>query len=445
MEIKLFNSLTNQKETFKSIKKGEISMYVCGSTVYDSPHIGNLRPVVVFDTLRRLLTYLGYKVVYVSNYTDIDDKIIKKAQEEKVSEMEIAERYIKEVEDNIEGINAIKPTYTPRVSKYINEIIKYINALVKSNHAYVLDGDVYFKVDSVTHYGELSNINLEQLKIGARIEDKKGKKSPLDFALWKKTDTGLKWKSPWGEGRPGWHTECVVMIDKIFNQPTIDIHGGGFDLKFPHHENEMAQARATHDEYLANFWLHNGFVTFEDDKMSKSLGNVILAKDSIKKYGGNVVRLALISSHYRAPVKFNDDTLRMAKTELSKIETTYNQVAVLLQRNKINLTKLKKANISPFVNALADDLNVSNALTILFDTLKELNNGIRSNPINTKKLSNEFMMVQDMLYLLGLNLNYPVLSKDDYKLLEEYDLARKNKDYQTSDKLRTILLNKKII
>ena len=445
MEIKLFNSLTNKKETFKSIKKKEVSMYVCGSTVYDSPHIGNLRPVVVFDTLRRLFTYLGYKVVYVSNYTDIDDKIIKKAQEEKVKEMEIAERYIKEVEENINGINAIKPTYTPRVSKYIDEIINYINALVKSNHAYELDGDVYFKVDSVTHYGELSNINLEQLKVGARIEDKKGKKSPLDFALWKKTDTGLKWKSPWGEGRPGWHTECVVMIDKIFNQPTIDIHGGGFDLKFPHHENEMAQARATHDEYLANYWLHNGFVTFEDDKMSKSLGNVILAKDSIKKYGGNVVRLALISSHYRAPVKFNDDTLRMAKTELSKIETTYNQVAVLLQRNKINLSKLKKADISSFVTALADDLNVSNALTILFDTLKELNNGLRSNPVNIKKLSNEFMMVKDMLYLLGLNLNYPLLSKDDYKLLEEYDLARKNKDYQTSDKLRSILLNKKII
>ncbi len=198
-------------------------MYVCGSTVYDSPHIGNLRPVVVFDTLRRLLTYLGYKVTYVSNYTDIDDKIIKKAQSEKVSEMEIAERYIKEVEENIEGINALKPTFTPRVSKYINEIINYINALVKSNHAYELDGDVYFKVDSVTHYGELSNINLEQLKVGARIEDKKGKKSPLDFALWKKTETGLKWKSPWGEGRPGWHTECVVMIDNSFNQPTIDI------------------------------------------------------------------------------------------------------------------------------------------------------------------------------------------------------------------------------
>ncbi len=445
MEIKLFNSLTNQKETFKSIKKKEVSMYVCGSTVYDSPHIGNLRPVVTFDTLRRLFTYLGYKVTYVSNYTDIDDKIIKKAKQENTDEMKIANRYIKEVEENLIGINAIKATYTPRVSENIDAIINYINTLVKSNHAYELDGDVYFKVDSVKGYGELSNINIEQLKVGARIEDKKGKKSPLDFALWKKTDTGLKWKSPWGEGRPGWHTECVVMIDQIFKQPTIDIHGGGFDLKFPHHENELAQAKATHNAKLANYWMHNGFVTFEDDKMSKSLGNVILAKDSIKKFGGNVVRLALISSHYRAPVKFNDDTLQMAKSELSKIQTPYTQLAVLLQRNKINLTKLKKAKIDNFVEALADDLNVSNALTVLFDTLKNVNNDLRNPNPDLKKLSASFMMIKDMLYLLGLAINYPILSEEDFKLLEAYENARKNKDYQTSDKLRTILLNKKII
>ncbi|MCQ2796614.1 MAG: cysteine--tRNA ligase [Bacilli bacterium] len=445
MDIKLFNSLTNKKEVFKSIKPKMVSMYVCGSTVYDSPHIGNLRPVVVFDTLRRLFEYVGYKVTYVSNYTDIDDKIIKKAKEENTDEMSIANRYIKECEENIKGINALKPTYTPRVSENIEAIINYIDTLVKNNHAYVLDNDVYFKVDSVKNYGELSNINLEQLKVGARIEDTKGKKSPLDFALWKKTDTGLKWKSPWSEGRPGWHTECVVMIDNIFKQSTIDIHGGGFDLKFPHHENEIAQAKAMHDAKLANYWLHNGFVTFEDDKMSKSLGNVILAKDAIRKYGGNVVRLALISSHYRAPVKFNDDTLQMAKSELNKIQTPYAQLAVLLQRNKINLDKLEPVKIDNFVNALADDLNVSNALTILFDTLKIINNELRNKNADIKKLSNNFMMVKDMLYLLGLNLTYPVLTNEDLKLLENYEIARQNKDYQTSDKLRTILLNKKII
>ncbi|MCQ2792633.1 MAG: cysteine--tRNA ligase [Bacilli bacterium] len=445
MEIKLYNSLTNRKEIFNSLKKRQVSMYVCGSTVYDSPHIGNLRPVVTFDVLRRLFLYLGNEVTYVSNYTDIDDKIIKKAQQEKVDEMTIANRYIKEVENNLAGINALKPTHSPRVSNYIEPIIDYINNLVKTNHAYVLEGDVYFKVDSVTNYGELSNINLEQLKVGARIEDKKGKQSPLDFALWKKTDTGLKWKSPWGEGRPGWHTECVVMIDEIFNQGTIDIHGGGFDLKFPHHENEMAQAKATHNAKLANFWLHNGFVTFEDDKMSKSLGNVILARDSIKKYGGNVVRLALLSSHYRAPVKFNDDTLQMAKSELDKIQKPYSQLAVLLQRNNINLDKLKKADITSFINALADDLNVSNALTILFETLKDANNELRKLPVDLKKLSNSFMMIKDMLAILGLAISYPILTMDDLKLLKDYELARKNKEYQTSDKLRNILLNKKLI
>ena len=235
------------------------------------------------------------------------------------------------------------------------------------------------------------------------------------------------------------------MIQDYYPSGRIDIHGGGFDLKFPHHENEMAQARATHNAKLANYWLHNGFVTFEDDKMSKSLGNVILAKDSIKKYGGNVVRLALISSHYRAPVKFNDDTLQMAKNELSKIQTPYSQLAVYLQKNKINLDKLKKAKIDSFVLALADDLNVSNALTILFDTLKITNNELRNPNNDLKKLSNYFMMIKDMLYLLGLDIKYPKLSKEDLKLLSDYELARKNKDYETSDKLRNILLNKKLI
>lgn len=445
MDIKLFNSFTNQKEVFKSIKPKQVSMYVCGSTVYDSPHIGNLRPVVTFDVLRRLFTYLGYQVTYVSNYTDIDDKIIKKAQQEKVSEMVIAERYIKEVEDNLVGINATKPTYSPRVSQYIEKIIAYIDNLVKTKHAYVLDGDVYFRVNSVKNYGALSKINLEDLKVGARIEDKKGKESPLDFALWKKTDSGLNWDSPWGKGRPGWHTECVVMIDSIFKQDKIDLHGGGFDLKFPHHENEIAQCMATHNTRLANYWLHNGFVTFEDDKMSKSLGNVILAKDSIKKYGGNIVRLALISSHYRAPVKFNDDTLMMAKSELNKIETTYHQLAVFLQRHDVKLTTLKAQKIEPFVNALKDDLNVSNALTYLFDTLKNVNNELRKKDANVKQLTVYFANLQDMFYLLGLALTYPVLTKDDYQLLIDYDTARKNKDFKKSDELRAILLNKKII
>lgn len=445
MEIKLFNSLTNQKEIFKSIHPNEVSLYVCGSTVYDSPHIGNLRPVIAFDILRRLFIYLGYKVTYVSNYTDIDDKIINKALQENVDEMTIANRYIKEIENNLIKINALMPDIKPRVSEYINEIISYIKNLVDTKHAYVLDGDVYFRVNSVSSYGVLSNINTEELKVGARINDLKGKESPFDFALWKKTDKGMKWNSPWGEGRPGWHTECVVMIDSIFKQSTIDIHGGGFDLKFPHHTNEIAQCQATHNTKLANYWLHNGFVTFDDNKMSKSLGNVILAKDAINKYGGNIVRLALLSSHYRAPVKFNDETLKMADSEFSKINLTYRQLAFKLLRNNIKLDNLKKANIENFVSALSDDLNVSNALTYLFDVLRNINLELRKKDIDFKLLTNYYSSLNDMFYLLGLKIDCPILSEEDKKLLDEYDLARKEKNYQKSDELRSLLTKKQLI
>lgn len=445
MEIKLYNSLTNKVETFKSIEPNKVSMYVCGSTVYDSPHIGNLRPVVAFDILRRLFIYLGYDVTYVSNFTDVDDKIINKAQQEGVDEMTIANRYIVEIKDMINDINSLMPTYTPRVSEYIDKIIKYIGGLVSTNHAYVLDGDVYFKVDSIKDYGELANINLEELKVGARVEADKKKASPLDFALWKKTSVGIKWPSPWGEGRPGWHTECCVMIDDIFPRGLIDIHGGGFDLKFPHHTNEMAQNKASHNNKLANYWMHNGFVTFNKDKMSKSLGNVILAKDAIKQYGPNVVRLALLSSHYRAPVKFTDETIKMAKAELEKFVTTYSQLALALQKEGIELLKLDTSNITPFLEALADDLNVSNALTYLHDTLKDVNSALRSKKKKLDELKSMFANIKMMFYLLGLKVEYPILSKEDQDLLKQYQLARENKDYQRSDELRAVLLKKHLL
>lgn len=445
MDIKLYNSLTNKLETFTPIVPNEVSMYVCGSTVYDSPHIGNFRPIVSFDVLRRLFKYLGYKVTYVSNFTDVDDKIINKALKEGVDEMTISNRYIKEIKENIVEINSLMPDYTPRVTEYMDKIISYVDNLVKSNHAYVLNGDVYFKVDSIKDYGELSNINIDELKVGARIEDNKGKESPLDFALWKNTDVGIKWDSPWGKGRPGWHTECCVMIDSIFPRGKIDIHGGGFDLKFPHHENEIAQNKASHNNKLANYWIHNGFVTFGNDKMSKSLGNVILAKDAIKNYGGNVIRLALLSSHYRAPVKINDETINMAKVEIEKIAQTYSKLAVLLQINKIDLNKNDKGNIEPFVNALADDLNVSNALTYLFDTLKTINPLLRVKTDDYSKLYQYYLNVRDMLYLLGLNIDYPTLTSEDYSLLEQYRVSRENKDYKLSDEIRQKLIKRRIL
>jgi len=446
MEIKIYNSLTNKLEIFKPIKNNEVSIYVCGSTVYDSPHLGNLRPIITFDVLVRLFKYLNYKVTYVSNYTDVDDKIINKAIKENVSEMDIANKYIKEIEDIRKGVNAIEPNYKPRVTEYMSKIIDYVNNLVNSNHAYKLNNDVYFKVDSIPNYGELSKINIDELKVGARIESNLNKESPLDFALWKETkDKGIKWPSPWGEGRPGWHTECCVMIDSIFPNGIIDIHGGGFDLKFPHHENEIAQNKASHNNKLANYWMHNGFVTFDDNKMSKSLGNVILAKDAIKEHGGNVVRLAMLSSHYRAPVKFNQDTLKMAKAELSRITDSYSKLAVLLQTKDIDLNNINKGDITPFVSSLADDLNVSNALTYLYETLKNVNNLLRDKNADINKLKEAYKSISDMLYLLGLKIEYPILTNEDKNLLKEYQESRINKDYQKSDLLRKQLINRHLL
>ena len=310
MEIKLYNSLSNSLETFKPLHEGKVSMYVCGPTVYNYPHIGNMRPVVVFDTFRRFLTYVGYDVTYVSNFTDVDDKIIKEAQKENKSEKELTEFFINEFKKTSLAIGSQIPSITPKVTEYIQAIISYIDQLVKLGAAYVVDGDVYFRVSKIKDYGALSGINVEDLMVGARIEENSKKESPLDFALWKTTSVGINWDSPWGKGRPGWHTECCVMIDTIFPDHFIDIHGGGYDLKFPHHENEIAQAEAMHRNKIANYWMHNAFINFGNEKMSKSLGNVVLAKDMIEKFSGPVTRLVILSAHYRQPVNFTDERFR---------------------------------------------------------------------------------------------------------------------------------------
>ena len=280
MEVKIYNSLTNKIEVFEPIHKNKVNMYVCGPTVYNYVHIGNMRPVVVFDTFRKFLTYIGYDVKYVSNYTDVDDKIIKRAQELNKPESEITEFYIKAFEDDLHNINALKPDVTPRVTEYMSQIIAFIDQLVKTDYAYDIDGDVYFRVEKIKDYGKLSNTKIEDLLVGARIDENSKKESPLDFTLWKKTNVGINWDSPWSKGRPGWHTECVVMINSIFPGGLIDIHGGGFDLKFPHHENEIAQSEAYNKCSLANYWMHNGFININNEKMSKSLGNVITAHDA---------------------------------------------------------------------------------------------------------------------------------------------------------------------
>ena len=443
MEIKVFNSLTNSVETLKPIKEKEVSIYCCGPTVYGDAHVGNIRPVIVFDTLRRFLSFLGYDVKLVSNFTDVDDKIINKAQQEGVSEQVITDRYIAAYKDVLTKLN-VEPHYlNPRVTEYMPQIIKYIEELVKLGAAYEKDGDVFFRISSIKDYGELSNMKVDDLVVGARIEENSKKESPLDFTLWKKTDVGIQWDSPWGKGRPGWHTECCVMINSIFDGK-IDIHGGGFDLKFPHHENEIAQAKAHDHNKIANVWMHNGFVNFGEEKMSKSLGNVVLAKDAIAKYGGNVMRWLILSTHYRAPVSFTEDTVQSASNELQKIQKAYNQLAVAIQLENGDL-KSKELRVDDFVKALADDLNTSNALAAVFETVKQANVELRKRPVNLQEISGIFASLSAMLNVLGIKFEIPVLTPELRKIYEQYLDLKAQKRFEESDKLRDVLIQHQII
>ena len=444
MKINFYNSLTNKVEEFVPQVDGKVSMYVCGPTVYNYPHIGNMRPVVIFDTLRRFLTYVGYDVTYVSNFTDVDDKIIKAAKEKNISEKELSEFFTEVFKQNTKDIGSMIPNITPKVTEYIEAIIKYIDNLVKVGAAYEVDGDVYFRVSKIKDYGALSGINTEDLIAGARVEENSKKESPLDFALWKKTEEGIKWSSPWGEGRPGWHTECCVMIDTIFPKHYIDIHGGGYDLKFPHHENEIAQAEATHGNKIAKYWMHNGFINMDGEKMSKSLGNVVYAKDIIEKIGGVATRLVILNTHYRMPVNFTEDTVKAAVQEVNKMSMAYKQAALALQVNGYNLQN-GKANMDNFVSALADDLNTANALSELYNIVKETNQLLRTRPVDYDKLLNNFKTLTDMFYCLGLDIKYVELSDEDKALYKEYNLSKENKDFARSDELRKVLIEKGIM
>ena len=445
MKINLYNSLSNKVEEFIPQEEGKLSMYVCGPTVYGYPHIGNMRPVVVFDVLRRFFTYVGYDVTYVSNFTDVDDKIIKAAKEKGVSEKELTEYFIEQFKNTSRAIGSMIPNITPKVTEYINAIISYIDNLIKLGAAYEVNGDVYFRVSKIKDYGTLSGINVDDLVVGARIEENSQKESPLDFALWKKTTEGISWPSPWGQGRPGWHTECCVMIDTIFPKHFIDIHGGGYDLKFPHHENEIAQSEATHGNKIAKYWMHNAFINFNNEKMSKSLGNVVFAKDMIEKYGGEVTRLVILSAHYRQPVNFTDDTVNAAIQEINKMKMVTKQAALLLQTSDLDIDSFKPTYIDNFLNALADDMNTSNALMELYNVIKLINAEIRQKEKDLNKVGELFKTLLDMFYILGLDIKYVKLSDEDKKLYQKYIISKENKDFESSDQYRKLLIEKGIM
>ncbi len=443
MEIKFYNTLTNKVEVFNPIKQGEVSMYVCGPTVYNEPHIGNMRPAVVFDTFVRFLKYVGNDVKFVSNYTDVDDKIINKAIDEKVSEMEIANRYIASYRGCLDALNCLKAYKNPRVTEYIPDIIKYIDNLVAVKAAYVVDGEVFFDVTSVPNYGCLSNIKLDELDAGNRVATNEKKHNPYDFLLWKKTEKGIKWPTKWCEGRPGWHTECCVMIDSIFGGH-IDIHGGGHDLIFPHHENEIAQAEATHHNTIANYWIHTGMVNINNEKMSKSIGNVVLAKDSIKNYGADTTRLLLLNCQYRSVLNFSDDTINDTKATLEKLANIWKQLNLKIAQNNGALHG-KSSLMDKFLEAFADDVNIPNAITELLEIIKMANLEIRKKDSDLKLLENYFYTLQDMVYILGLHNEVKEFTKEDMDLYNEYLGAKKNKDFTKSDALREELIKKGII
>ena len=447
--MRLFNTLTNKKEEFKPIEEGKVSIYICGPTVYNHAHIGNTRPMIVFDVLRRTFEYLGNDVTFVSNYTDVDDKIIKAAKAEGITEKELTDKYIKAYEDVRAGLNIEDPTYKPRVTETMPEIIDFIQALIDKGYAYEVDGDVYFRVTKVKEYGMLSGIKVEDLIAGASdrtlsVDDKK-KESTTDFALWKKTDEGIQFDTPWSKGRPGWHTECVVMINKLFKDGKIDIHGGGQDLKFPHHENEIAQSMAYNGHPIANYWMHNQMINIDGEKMSKSLGNVLWAKDLIVEFGCNVFKWLMLSTHYRNPLNMKDDVIAGVRKEVSKVENATKNASLYLQVNHVPAHDYKKETVDAMVNALEDDLNTSLALTQVLDQVKVLNQVMRVREKDNDVIATEYATLVKMGDVLGFLFEGTKLSEEDIALYEQWNAYKKEKNFDEADRVRKELTERGIL
>lgn len=444
--IKLYDTYEGKLREFKPINENEVDIYYCGPTVYNYVHLGNFRPTVTFDLLTRFLIECGYDVKCVSNYTDIDDKIIKQAKIEGKSEKELSEFYIAAYEDCLDKLNILPLYCHPKASEYIDKMASFIKDLEDNSIAYQGGDDIYFSVDSVKEYGALSKQNISDLVSGARIDVNTKKKNPLDFALWKLTDDdGIKFDTVIGRGRPGWHTECVVMVNNVFNKPLIDIHGGGFDLKFPHHENEIAQSIAHNHTRLANYWMHVGFLLTNGVKMSKSLGNSTLAKDVLDRHSGNAIRLFFETTHYRAPVNYTEENLSAMDKLNNKYETCLKKTSAKLQLSSVVETSLISKDYDEFMNALASDLNVSNALSVIDRETKEINSMIMKKDADLLQLSSLFNTMLKLLSILGLKYDLPSITDEDKKLVEEYNTARNEKNFAKSDELRPILMEKGLL
>ncbi|MFC2149486.1 cysteine--tRNA ligase [Candidatus Auribacterota bacterium] len=472
MSLKIYNTLTRKKELFTPVKEGHAGMYVCGVTVYDECHLGHARAYVSFDVIKRYLEYKGYKVKYVRNVTDVDDKIIDKARKLKKADLvsaaeEVTEKYFGSFKADMSKLNISEPDVEPRATGHIKEIIGIVSSLIDKGYAYALDGDVYYEVAKFKDYGKLSGRSLEDMMAGARVEVNQNKRSAMDFALWKKAKEGEPyWDSPWGKGRPGWHIECSAMSTKYLGQP-FDIHGGGQDLIFPHHENEIAQSEACFDKEFVKYWMHNGFVTINSEKMSKSLGNFFALKDIFKKYDGNVVRFFLLTKHYRSPIDFTEEDLVEAKKNIERIENCMGRVRELAGDTGDGSKEGPAGTgaAAEFEAAMDDDFNTAKALAVVFDIVNEINNildsgkdidkakgliadlrmilnvlGMRYTAVKIEKVL--FSQVKEPLDIEG------ILKEDDVSDAAVKDLimmrnhARKNKEWKTADAIRDSLLKK---
>lgn len=452
--MKLYNTLTRQKEELKTVTPGEVKIYACGPTVYNFIHIGNSRPICVFDVLRRYLEYRGMKVTYVQNFTDIDDKIIKRANEEGTDYLTVSEKYIKEYKVDAEGLNVREATVHPRATENMDEIIDIISVLVEKGYAYRAEnGDVYFRTNKFDEYGKLSHQPLGDLQAGARIALGEMKEDPMDFAVWKAAKPGEPyWESPWSKGRPGWHIECSAMARKYLGK-TIDLHCGGQDLIFPHHENEIAQSECCNGVPFANYWMHNGYINVDNKKMSKSLGNFFTTREVAAKYGYEPIRYLMLSSHYRSPINYSIDIIEQCKASLERLYNCRDNIRFMLDKSQGALKDEEQAIVDKFnsyrerfIAVMDDDLNTADAISVLFELVRDINTSLANTP-SEELVKNAYGIFSELTNVLGLVYvdEDNSLDAEVEKLISERTKARKNKDWATADKIRDQLKEMNIV
>ena len=443
--MKIYNSLTRKKEEFVPLEPGKVNMYVCGPTVYNYFHIGNGRTFIVFDTIRRYMEYRGYEVNFVQNFTDIDDKMINKANEEHTTVKEIGDKYIDEYYKDADGLNIKRATTNPRATEYISEIIEFVSGLIEKGYAYEVNGDVYFRTKKFESYGQLIGQNLDDLRSGARINVDERKEDPVDFAIWKAQKPGEPaWESPWGLGRPGWHIECSCMAKKLLGE-TIDIHAGGMDLAFPHHENEIAQSECCNGVPFANYWMHSAFLNVNNQKMSKSLNNFLTARDALKKYDADAIRFLMLSGHYRIQLNFSEDLLESAKSSVERLYNAVGNLENLISEVKVDeMTKDEQEYLNSldayrqrYIEKMDDDFNTADAISVLFDLIRDINSNVGIN--SSKELCEKALeLIRELGSPLGIlqKTTKGNLEEEIEALIAERQQARKDRNFALADKIR---------